>query len=57
MSDPNLEEIWRVRQKLIQQHGGIEGYVKHVQKLDRARRGAHRQKNKKAGKPELKPSK
>ena len=39
MSDPNLEEIWRVRQKLIKQHGGIEGYVKHVQKLDRARRG------------------
>ena len=38
MSDPILEEIWRVRKELIKQHGGLEGYLAYVQKLDRARR-------------------
>lgn len=37
MSDPILEEIWRVREKLIRDHGGIDGYFKYVQNLDRAR--------------------
>ena len=44
MADPLLEEIWRVREDLIKQHGGIEGYFKHVQKLDRA----HRQRTQRA---------
>jgi hypothetical protein len=43
MPDPNLEEIWRVRQELIEKHGGVEGYFAYVQKLDRA----HRQPGKK----------
>jgi hypothetical protein len=38
MNDPILEEIWRVRQELIKQHGGLEGYFQYVQKIDRARR-------------------
>ncbi len=38
MSDPILEEIWRVREELIKKHGGFKGYFKYVQKLDRARR-------------------
>ena len=38
MSDPILEEIWRVREELIKQHGGLEGYFAYVQKLDRAHR-------------------
>ncbi len=36
MSDPMLEEIWRVREELIRQHGGLDGYIKYVQKLERA---------------------
>ena len=24
MTDPILEEIWRVREKLIQEHGGVD---------------------------------
>lgn len=38
MSDPILDEIWRVREELIKQHGGLAGYLAYVQKLDRARR-------------------
>ena len=37
MPDPILDEIWRVREQLIKQHGGIEQYFQYVQKLDRAR--------------------
>jgi hypothetical protein len=47
MSDPILEEIWRVREELIKRHGGLDGYIKYVQKLDRRRqraRPAHRPK-------------
>ena len=36
MSDPMLDEIWRVREELFRQHGGLDGYIKHVQKLERA---------------------
>jgi len=38
MSDPILEEIWRVREELIKRHGGLDGYFAYVQKLDRAHR-------------------
>jgi len=38
MLDPILEEIWVVREKLIKEHGGIDGYFKYVQQLDRTRR-------------------
>jgi hypothetical protein len=48
MNDPILEEIWRVRQELIKQHGGLEGYFRYLQKLDRARR--QRQRRQKAKK-------
>ena len=37
MADPILDEIWRVRSELVKKHGGIEGYFRHIQKLDRAR--------------------
>src|SRR5437773_1012743 len=43
MSDPILEEIWRVREQLIQRHGGVKGYFRYVQKLDRSRRQRGRQ--------------
>lgn len=38
MSDPILEEIWRVREVLLKKHGGLDGYFKYVQQLDRQRR-------------------
>jgi hypothetical protein len=47
MNDPILEEIWRVRQELIKQHGGLDGYFQRVQRIDRAhRQRGRRQKGK-----------
>jgi hypothetical protein len=55
MSDPILEEIWRVREELINRHGGLDGYLAYVQKLDRARRQRGRgSKGKKARKERVK---
>ena len=48
MADPILDEIWRVRQELVKKHGGIDGYFRHIQKLDRARRKTRRLRHKKA---------
>jgi hypothetical protein len=48
MTDPILDEIWRVREELHKKHGGIDGYFKYIQKLDRARQ-RKKQKAKKAG--------
>jgi hypothetical protein len=31
-----VEEIRRTREELINRHGGIDGYFKHCQALDRA---------------------
>ena len=52
MSDPILDEIARVRQELVKKHGGLEGYIRHVRKLDRA----HRKKRTKASKQKAKTS-
>ncbi len=49
MGDPVLEEIWRVREMLVKQHGGIAGFLKYVEKLDRARR--RRKKRPQTAKP------
>jgi hypothetical protein len=38
MSDTILEEIRRVREELIKRHGGLDGYLDFIQKLDCARR-------------------
>jgi hypothetical protein len=38
MPDPILDEIRRVRDELIKEHGGWKGYFRYVQKLDRAHR-------------------
>ncbi len=37
MSDPILEEIWKIRAELLQKHGGLDGYFKYVERIDRAR--------------------
>lgn len=31
--DPIVEEIHRTREQLLEQHGGFEGYLKHVNEL------------------------
>ena len=55
MSDPILEEIWRVREKLLREHGGIDGYFKYIQNLDRARlRKAKLRRERKAAKTDSK---
>jgi hypothetical protein len=48
-ADPILDEIHRVREELVKKHGGFEGYMKFVQKLDRAHRARLRKKRKKSG--------
>jgi hypothetical protein len=48
MADPILDEIWRVREELLKKHGGLEGYFKYVQKVDRAHQARLRKKRKKA---------
>jgi hypothetical protein len=37
MADEILDEIWRVREEIVKRHGGIDGYFRYVQKLDRIR--------------------
>ena len=37
MHDPILEEVWRARVRLLKQYGGMDGLIKHVQAMDRAR--------------------
>ena len=37
ITDPNVEEVRRVREELIKQHGGLDGYIKHLQAMDRER--------------------
>ena len=49
MPDPILDEIWRVREQLVKQHGGIHGYVRYVQELDLSRRRRERLKKAKKG--------
>jgi len=50
MTDPILEEIWRVRDQLVKEHGGLKGYLDYIQKLDRARLQRERKKKARARK-------
>ena len=57
MADPILDEIWRVREQLVKEHGGLAGYVEYVRKLDCSRRQAERRKkNRKSRKHPVKKS-
>jgi hypothetical protein len=44
MQDPILDEISRVREQLIKEHGGLHGLFKYLRKLDRARSKRAKQK-------------
>ncbi len=35
MADPILDEIWRVREEMVTKHGGLKGYIRYIQELDR----------------------
>ncbi len=44
ITDSNVEEVRRVREELIQRHGGLDGYMKHLQAMDRERIGTAKKK-------------
>ena len=31
--DPIVDEIHRIREQLLEEHGGLDGYVAHLQKM------------------------
>ena len=37
--DVIVDESRRVRDALVKKHGGLEGWIDHLQQMDRARRG------------------
>jgi hypothetical protein len=37
ITDSNVEEVRRVREELIKRYGGLDGYMKHLQAMDRER--------------------
>ena len=37
MNDDIVEPIRRVREELIKRYGGMDGYIKHIQAMDRTR--------------------
>ena len=54
-NDPIVAEVHAARQKLLEQHGGIEGYLRHVremhpQRLQREREEAERREVAEVGK-------
>jgi len=42
MSDPVVERCRRVREQLLQQYGGLEGLLRKLEAMDRARAEARR---------------
>ncbi len=38
IKDPIVEEVHRVSEMLIKRHGGLRGYIKHLQALDKAKK-------------------
>jgi hypothetical protein len=51
MADPILDELWRVREQLIREHGGLHAYYEYLRRLEREQRQRlrrRRQRHKKA---------
>ena len=40
--DPLIDEVRRKRQQLVEKHGGLKGWVRHLQELDKKRRPPRR---------------
>ena len=49
MNDVIVEPIRRIREKLIERYGGIDGYFRHCQAQESAEAGRHRPRNHKRG--------
>jgi heme-degrading monooxygenase HmoA len=32
--DPIVEEVWKSREQLLEQHGGLEGFLEHIKKQE-----------------------
>ena len=47
-TDPIVDEVRRVRDELVKQHGGLEGWIDHLQAMEQART---RKATKRASKP------
>ncbi len=41
-TDVIVEEVRRVRHELVEKHGGLDGWIQHLQQMDRERRGKRR---------------
>jgi hypothetical protein len=37
--DPIVEEIHKIREQLLEQYGGFDGYMKHIEELQRELKG------------------
>jgi hypothetical protein len=37
MTDPIVDEVRRVREELIERHGGLDGYLRYCEQQDRRR--------------------
>ena len=33
-NDPIVDEVHRIREELLKEHGGIDGYIRHLQQLE-----------------------
>lgn len=49
--DVIVDNVRRVRETLVKRHGGLDGWIEHLQSMDRAR--LHKAKRRKATKPTL----
>jgi hypothetical protein len=49
MKDPILDRIYKARAMLLEKHGGWDGYVKHIQKLELARIASKKKLKKRKG--------
>ena len=42
MTDPIVDEVHRVREALIERHGGLDGYLRYGEQQDRRRAREHK---------------
>lgn len=47
MADEILDRIWKAREELLKKHGGFDGLLEYVRKLERAQKARLARKKKK----------
>ncbi len=50
MKDVIMEEVWKRREQMLQEHGGMEGLLKHIARLEAERLQAEKRRRAKAKK-------